>query len=137
MSSILCSKAHVSAFLWLCSQRWLGCASTATTDLTRYVLSATPAPLLGPGSASNPEAMFATICRQIHKQIRLITEDVLIGSLTCPDFSPLGTPIFTFEHRQWKDFPPGTADNIRQTHPSFAAKSDTCPYPGLGSGHPM
>lgn len=79
--SSVCFKACVSFFLWLCSQQCFECASTAAMGLTRYVLSETPDPLLGPGSASNPEAIFATICGQIYKQIRLITEDVLIRPL--------------------------------------------------------
>lgn len=79
--SSVCIKAGVSVFLWLCSQQCFGCASTAAKGLTRYVLSEIPAPLLGPGSASNPGAIFATICGQIYKQIRLITEDILIRPL--------------------------------------------------------
>lgn len=73
-----CAVACVSVFLWLSLQQCFGCASTAAMDLTRYVLSETPAPLPGQGSASNPEAMFATICGQIYEQFRLITEEVLI-----------------------------------------------------------
>lgn len=78
---LVCFKACVSVFLWLCSQQCFGCVSTAAKGRTRYVLSETPAPLLGPGSASNPGAIFATICGQICKQIRLIAEDVLIRPL--------------------------------------------------------
>lgn len=69
----VCVEARVSVFLWLCSRPCFGCASTAATGLTRYFLSETPAPPLGPGSASNPEAIFATICGEIHQQIRLVT----------------------------------------------------------------
>lgn len=68
----------LSLFLWLCAWPCFGCASTAAKDPTRCVLSGTPAPLPGPGSASNPEAMFAAICGQTHNQIRLITAHHLI-----------------------------------------------------------
>lgn len=57
--------ACVSVFLWLCWRPCSGCGATAATDPTRCVLSATPAPPPGPGSASNPEATSAAICRQI------------------------------------------------------------------------
>lgn len=93
----------VSVFLWLCSQQCFGCASTAEKGLTRCVLSETPAPLLGRGSASNPEAIFATICRQINKQIRLITEDILIRLLKQTDFTPRRTLLFTFQCREKKN----------------------------------
>lgn len=76
--SSACSMACVSVFLWLGSQQCSGCASTAERGLTRCVLSVTPAPQLGPGSASNPEAIFAAICGRICKQIRLTANDVLI-----------------------------------------------------------
>lgn len=100
--SSVCFKACVSVFLWLCSQQCFGCASTAEKGLTRCVLSETPAPLLGRGSASNPEAIFATICRQINKQIRLITEDILIRLLKQTDFTPRRTLLFTFQCREKK-----------------------------------
>lgn len=57
--------ACVSVFLWLCWRPCSGCGATAAMDPTRCVLSATPAPPPGPGSASNPEATSAAICRQI------------------------------------------------------------------------
>lgn len=95
-----CFEACVSVFLWLCSQLCFGCASTAVKGLTRYVLSETPAPLLGPDSASNPEAIFVAICRQIYKQIRLITEDILIRQLKKVDFSALVTLLFTLKNRK-------------------------------------
>lgn len=97
--SSVCFEACVSVFLWLCSQQCFGCASIAAKGLTRYVLSETPAPLLGPGSASNPEAIFATICGQIYKQIRLITEDILIRQLKQTDLSPLGTLLFALKQK--------------------------------------
>lgn len=84
----VCLKTRVSVFLGLCSQLCFVCASTAVKGLTRCVLSETPAPLLGPGFASNPEAIFAAICGWIHKQIRLITEGILIRQLKQTDFAP-------------------------------------------------
>lgn len=91
----VCFKASVSVFLWLCSQLCFGCVSTAAKGPTRYVLSETPAPLLGPGFANNPEAIFATICGQIYKQIRLITEVILIRHLKQTDFSLFGILLLT------------------------------------------
>lgn len=79
----------LSVFLWLCAWPCFGCASTAAKDPTRCVLSGTPAPLPGPGSASNPEAMFAAICGQIHNQIRLLTaHDLIRCNKTQTDFAP-------------------------------------------------
>lgn len=81
--------ACLSVFLWLCAWPCFGCASTAAKDPTRCVLSGTPAPLPGPGSASNPEAMFAAICGQIHNQIRLLTaHDLIRCNKTQTDFAP-------------------------------------------------
>lgn len=58
-------RACVSVFLWLCWRPCSGCGATVATDPTRCVLSASPAPPPGPGSASNPEATSAAICGQI------------------------------------------------------------------------
>ena len=88
--SPVCWEACVSVFLWLCSQQCFGCASTVERGPTRYVLSETPAPPLGRGSASNPEAIFATICGHTYKQIRLITEDILIRLIKRRFLSPWG-----------------------------------------------
>lgn len=55
----------VSVFLWLCWRPCSGCGATTAMDPTRCVLSATPGPPPGPGSASNPEATSAAICGRI------------------------------------------------------------------------
>lgn len=128
----VCSKASVSVFLWLCSQLCFGCVSTAAKGLTRCVLSATPAPLLGPGSANNPEAIFATICRQIFQQIRLITTDSLIRRISL--FWYIAIRIQVNKVHVFHTWP---SESFKSTHPSSAAKSWMSPYPGLGSGHPM
>lgn len=63
----VCVRACVSVFLWLCWRPCSGCGATTATDPTRCVLSATPAPPPGPGSASNPAATSAAICGQIEQ----------------------------------------------------------------------
>lgn len=122
--------ACLRVFLWLCARPCSGCASTAAKDPTRCVLSETPALLPGPGSASNPEAMFAAICGRIHNQIRLITaQDLIRFNKTQTDFAPSRGAICM--RGGGRISTPGT------THPSSAGRSWTCPYPGLGSGQPM